>query len=235
MNYNIAVVGVDTDAQHSINQFFRGQKVQPIELSYILSDKIMAQSATFDLVVLDMPPIRSVRDSERLFQWVKAWRHIPIVVLIQPSDVRLTIPLLDAGIDNYLVKPFSVEELWAKVHALLRRLKPTSMPGETHRTIEIGGFQIDIVARRVFIDDGDIHLTRKEFLLLKDLATHMDSIRMHEELLATVWGGEYGNANHYLHIYLGRIRKKLGPVYASLIETIPSMGYMLHSRLGTAQ
>ncbi|MDZ4766957.1 MAG: winged helix-turn-helix domain-containing protein [Chloroflexota bacterium] len=92
-----------------------------------------------------------------------------------------------------------------------------------------------MAAWRAFVDNRDIHLTHKELSLLTELAAHIDALCTHQELLARVWGGEYWDANHYLHIYFGRIRKKMGAAYSELIETIPGIGYMLHSRRPQAQ
>jgi two-component system KDP operon response regulator KdpE len=88
---------------------------------------------------------------------------------------------------------------------------------------------IDLEARRVLIGKNDLHLTRTEFALLVQLANHLDAIVTHDELLARVWGPEYRGSSHYIHTYLGRLRKKLGD-YGELIETVPGMGYNLHSK-----
>ena len=88
--------------------------------------------------------------------------------------------------------------------------------------------RIDLKARRVFISQHDLHLTRTEYAILAVLANHMNEIVTHDELIVQVWGPEYRGSNHYLHNYLGRLRKKLGE-YGSLLETVPGMGYNLHS------
>ena len=89
--------------------------------------------------------------------------------------------------------------------------------------------RIDLEARRVFIGEQDLHFTRTEYALLAKLAQHLDAIVTHDELIAQVWGPEYQGSNHYLHTYLGRLRKKLGE-YGELLETVPGMGYDMHSK-----
>jgi two-component system KDP operon response regulator KdpE len=95
--------------------------------------------------------------------------------------------------------------------------------------IQIGDLSIDLEARRVFMGEADLHLTRTEYSILSELAHRMDSIVTHDELIIQVWGPEYRGSNHYLHNYLGRLRKKLGD-YGDILETVPGMGYNLHSK-----
>jgi two-component system KDP operon response regulator KdpE len=94
--------------------------------------------------------------------------------------------------------------------------------------IQIGELTIDLEARRVLIDESDLHLTRTEFAIMAVLASHLNGIVTHDELLIQVWGPEYRGSNHYLHTYLGRLRKKMGK-FGDLLETVPGMGYNLHS------
>jgi two-component system KDP operon response regulator KdpE len=95
--------------------------------------------------------------------------------------------------------------------------------------IEIGDLRIDLAERRVFIAEADLHLTKTEYAILAELAHHLDSIVTHDELIAEVWGAEYRGSNHYLHTYVGRLRRKMGE-YGTLIETVTGMGYDLHSK-----
>ena len=95
--------------------------------------------------------------------------------------------------------------------------------------VQIGNLRIDLEARRVFVNDNDLHLTRTEYAILAELTRRLDAIVTHDELIIQVWGAEYRGSNHYLHNYLGRLRKKLGE-YGDLLETVPGMGYNLHSK-----
>jgi two-component system, OmpR family, KDP operon response regulator KdpE len=134
---------------------------------------------------------------------------------------------LDAGADDYVTKPFGQEELLARVRAFLRRTYVSAKTNENK--ISIGDLCIDLEARRVFIKDDDLHLTRTEYAILAELAHRLNAIVTHDELITQVWGPEYRGSNHYLHTYLGRLRKKLGE-YSDLLETVPGMGYNLHSK-----
>lgn len=153
---------------------------------------------------------------------------IPIIVLSAYDEEELKVRALDAGADDYITKPFKAEEFLARIRAILRR-SGTAELAATEAKITVSGLTVDLKSRRGFVDDMDMHLTRTEFALLAVLVTHLDAVLTHDELLAKVWGEEYRGSSHYLHVYLGRIRRKLGDKYGSLLETIAGMGYLLHS------
>lgn len=183
------------------------------------------QEAPFDLVLLDlMLPGMSGVD---VCTWIRARSDVPIIVLSARLEEDLKVAALDAGADDYVTKPFGQEELLARVRAFLRRTYASAKTSESK--IQIGEFCIDLEARRVFIGESDVHLTRTEYAILAELADHLDAIVTHNELITRVWGPEYRGSNHYLHTYLGRLRKKLGD-YGDLLETVPGMGYNLHSK-----
>ena len=153
--------------------------------------------------------------------------EVPIIVLSARSEEDLKVAALDAGADDYVTKPFGQEELLARVRAFLRRSYTPAKP--TEPKIQIGDLRIDLEARRVFLGEQDLHFTRTEYALMAALAQRLDGVVTHDELIAQVWGPEYRGSNHYLHTYLGRLRKKLGE-YGELLETVPGMGYDLHSK-----
>ncbi|MBC7875743.1 MAG: response regulator transcription factor [Anaerolineales bacterium] len=178
---------------------------------------------TFDLVLLDLglPGMSGVD----VCIWIRARSDVPIIVLSGMRDEELKVTALDAGADDYITKPFGHEELLARVRAVLRRATPhTSELGR--EKVQIAGLTIDFETRRVRVGDEDISLTKTEYALLVELANHPDAVVDHNTLLGRVWGPQYRDANHYLHIYLGRVRKKLG-VHGDLLETIPGVGYRL--------
>jgi two-component system KDP operon response regulator KdpE len=183
------------------------------------------QQVTVDLVLLDLllPGLSGVD----VCKWIRARSDVPIIVLSARMEEDLKVAALDAGADDYVTKPFGQEELMARVRAFLRR---SYISAKTNSAIiEIGKLCIDLEARRVLIGDSDLHLTRTEYAILAELARRMDAIVTHDELLTKVWGPEYRGSNHYLHTYLGRLRKKLGD-YSEILETVPGMGYNLHSK-----
>ena len=183
------------------------------------------QEEPVDLVLLDLmlPGLSGVD----ICAWIRARSDVPIIILSARLEEDLKVAALDAGADDYVTKPFGQEELLARVRAFLRRTYISAKTSETK--MEIGDLRIDLAERRVFIAEVDLHLTKTEYAILSNLARHLDSIVTHDELITEVWGSEYRGSNHYLHTYLGRLRKKLGE-YGVLIETVPGMGYNLHSK-----
>jgi two-component system, OmpR family, KDP operon response regulator KdpE len=179
----------------------------------------------FDLVILDLilPGISGID----VCIWIRQQSDVPLIVLSARSDEDLKVRALDAGADDYITKPFSQEEMLARVRAVLRRSSVGTLDkkGEIH----IKNLTINLPAHRAFIDGVDMHLTRTEFALLAELAKNQESVMTHENILARVWGPEYRDSNHYLHIYLGRIRKKMGEEMGPYLETVPGIGYVLHS------
>ncbi|NTV36348.1 MAG: response regulator transcription factor [Anaerolineaceae bacterium] len=183
------------------------------------------QEVPVDLVLLDLvlPGLSGVD----ICTWIRARSDVPIIILSARLEEDLKVAALDAGADDYVTKPFGHEELLARVRAFLRRSYVAAKTNDSK--IQIGELIIDLEARRVFIGESDLHLTRTEYTIFAVLANRLDGIVTHDELITQVWGPEYRGSNHYLHTYLGRLRKKLGE-YGELLETVPGMGYNLHSK-----
>lgn len=179
----------------------------------------------YDLVLLDL--ILPGLSGLEVCTQIRQQSDVPIIVLSAREDEDLKVRALDAGADDYVTKPFSHEELLARVRAVMRRARPAEADKSTE--VRIKDFMIDLQSRRAFVGGADMHLTRTEFALLAELARNPEAVLTHENLLARVWGPEYRDSSHYLHVYLGRIRKKLGPDLESLLETVPGVGYILHS------
>jgi two-component system KDP operon response regulator KdpE len=210
-----------------VNLVKRGYTVSEAEDSHQAID--LFQKENVDLVILDLvlPGLSGVD----ICLWMRARSEVPIIILSAHSEEDLKVAALDAGADDYVTKPFGQEELLARVRAFLRR--SYAIPDIPDTTIQIGELRIDLAARRVFMADQDLHFTRTEYAIMAELAIHLDAIVTHDELISEVWGPEYRGSNHYLHNYLGRLRKKLGN-YDALLETIPGMGYILHAELANS-
>lgn len=207
-------------------------KVNLVKRGYTVSEAAdshqaiaLFQDIPVDLVLLDLviPGLSGVD----VCSWIRSRSDVPIIILSARLEEDLKVAALDAGADDYVTKPFGQEELLARVRAFLRRTYITAKTSDTK--IQIGELTIDLEAHRVFIGDNDLHLTRTEYSLLSELANRLDAIVTHDELLVRVWGPEYRGSNHYLHTYLGRLRKKMRE-YSELLETVPGMGYNLHSK-----
>jgi two-component system KDP operon response regulator KdpE len=220
---NILIVEDDANIRKlvSVNLEKRGYKLsEAVDGNQAM---LLFRQYPFDLVLLDLvlPGVSGVD----VCTWIRARSDIPIIVLSGLKDEDLKVTALDAGADDYITKPFGHEELLARVRAVLRRASSThNEPGQ--KKLRIKDLTIDFETRRVRIGEEDISLTKTEYAILVELANHPDAVVDHNNLLARVWGPQYRDANHYLHIYLGRVRKKLG-AYGDLLETIPGVGYRL--------
>jgi two-component system, OmpR family, KDP operon response regulator KdpE len=181
-----------------------------------------------DLAVIDllMPGV----DGIEVCTWLREHCDIPIIVLSAQNQEEMKVRALDIGADDYLTKPFGIEEFLARVRAVLRRAGSAAADGVESK-VTITGLEVDLKRRRVSVEGQELRLTRTEFALLAELAQNQNAILSHDELLARVWGPEYRGSSHYLHVYLGRIRTKLGEKYSALLETVPGVGYVLHSSL----
>lgn len=174
-----------------------------------------------DLVITDvsMPQM----DGVELCREIRAISQTPIIVLSVRSHDRMKIEALDAGADDYVTKPFSIQELQARVRAQLRRR--TAATHESQQTIALGDFVIDIPQHRVVVRGQDVHLTPKQFDLLVCLAQHAGQVITHRALLHSVWGTN-ADQPEYLRVNIGQLRKKIEtseePRY---ILTEPWIGY----------
>ncbi len=180
-----------------------------------------------DLVITDlrMPNM----DGLGLCRSLRAESHIPIIVLSVKGEEATKVEALDAGADDYVTKPFNVNELLARVRAALRRAASREHPEEA--VIEVGDFRIDAPDHKVTVRQQEVHLTPKEFDLLLYLARHPGKVVTHRELLAAVWGPNSVQQPEYLRVFVGHLRKKLeadenAPRY---ILTEPWVGYRFHA------
>jgi len=206
-----------------VNLQKRGYSVSEAEDSH--GALALFQEVPVDLVLLDLvlPGLSGVD----ICAWIRARSDVPIIILSARQEEDLKIAALDAGADDYVTKPFSPEELLARIRAFLRRTYVSAIKDEN--IIQIENLVIDLAARRVFINENDVSLTGTEYDLLAELVNRMDAIVTHAELLRDIWGAEYLGSNHYLHTYIGRLRKKLGE-YSDLVETVPGTGYSFRSK-----
>jgi two-component system KDP operon response regulator KdpE len=178
---------------------------------------------TPDLIVTDlrMPNM----DGLQLCRHIRTESRIPIIVLSVKGEEKIKVEALDAGADDYITKPFSVNELLARVRAALRR---ASTPPETETPVlEVGDFRIDIPGRTVQVKNREVRLTPKEFDLLVHLARHPGKVITHRALLGAVWGQNSIEQPEYLRVFVGHLRKKLEPEEsgAHYIITEPWVGY----------
>jgi two-component system, OmpR family, KDP operon response regulator KdpE len=178
---------------------------------------------TPELVITDlsMPNM----DGLELCRRIRSVSQIPIIVLSVRGEERTKIQALDAGADDYVTKPFGIDELLARVRAHLRRAPAAGSEAPT--LIEVGDFRIDLAAHKVTVGQREVHLTPKEFDLLVFLSRAPGKVMTHRALLNAVWGGNSTEQVEYLRVFVGQLRKKLEPETASprYIVTEPWVGY----------
>ncbi|HEX8564897.1 MAG TPA: response regulator transcription factor [Pyrinomonadaceae bacterium] len=176
-----------------------------------------------DLIITDlsMPEMNGIE----LCREIRKKSEIPIIVLSVKGEEKTKVEALDAGADDYITKPFGIEELLARVRAALRRA-PQKSEQQTENLSE-GDFEVNFAARQVFVRGSEIHLTPKEFDLLVYLFQNRGKVLTHRKLLAAVWGADYTEQPEYLRVFIGNLRKKIETNHAEpkYILTEPWVGY----------
>ncbi|MBV9120182.1 MAG: response regulator transcription factor [Chloroflexi bacterium] len=170
-----------------------------------------------DVVLMDLAMPR--KNGLSAIEEIRRWSTLPIIVLSVMGEEVEKVRALDAGADDYLTKPFGIDELAARIRVALRHV--VQAPGEPLRSFDV---TIDIAGRSVQVRSAEVHLTPNEFELLKTLAMSPGRVVTHERLLETVWGPGYREEFGYLRPVITSLRKKLG---AQLIGTEPGVGYRL--------
>src|SRR5215218_6769050 len=179
-----------------------------------------------DLVVTDlaMPNM----DGLELCRRLRELSQLPIIVLSVRGEEKTKVEALDAGADDYVTKPFGMDELLARVRAQLRRAPQTAVAAEAPSTVlEDGDFRVDLETRRVSVRGDEVHLTPKEYDLLVYFVRHAGKVLTHRTLLGAVWGGNYTEQGEYLRVFVGQLRKKIeiDPSSPRYILTEPWVGY----------
>jgi two-component system KDP operon response regulator KdpE len=182
----------------------------------------LAVDAAPDLVLLDLglPDL----DGTEVIHRLRAFSEVPVIVLSVRDQQADKVAALDAGADDYVTKPFGMEELLARLRAALRRAQPEEPAPPLQR---FGELEVDLAKRLVRLRGRPVHLTRTEYALLEALVTNPGKLLTHQWLLRRVWGHGYGEESHYLRVYVRALRKKLGDDAAApaLILTEPGVGY----------
>ena len=183
-----------------------------------------ASSRAPSLVILDLmlPGIGGIEVCRRL----REWTDVPVIVLSALGQERQKVLALDAGADDYLTKPFGMDELTARVRAALRRTR-TSAREQPPAAFSAGGLTIDYAARIVLRDGVEIRLTPLEYDILRYLTQNHDRVVTHRQLLSNVWGAEYSEETQLLRVHVGHVRQKIeeNPARPRLIVTEPGVGY----------
>jgi two-component system KDP operon response regulator KdpE len=177
-----------------------------------------------DVVVLDLglPDM----DGVEVIRGLRGWTRVPIIVLSARHTSDEKVEALDAGADDYVTKPFGMDELLARLRAAVRRAQPAG-PDDDASTVETGSFTVDLAAKKVNRDGADVRLTPTEWHLLEVLVRNTGRLVSQKQLLQEVWGPAYGTEANYLRVYMAQLRRKLeaDPSHPRHFVTEPGMGY----------
>ncbi|WP_080873867.1 response regulator transcription factor [Oceanobacillus timonensis] len=216
---------------------FIAANLKSVHYEVITADSGDALLENFDLVSPDLVLLDIMmpgHDGFYVLEELRKFSNVPVIMLTARSNPKDKVQGLNLGADDYLTKPFSLDELFARVNAVLRRSQPehANQQSDCSQVIHTGEFAIDIGSKRCWINHHELKLTHTEFSLMEMLALHLDKVVQHETLLAEVWGPQYRDDVEYLRVAIARIRRKIKSQVnedKEYIVTYPGLGYMLQS------
>lgn len=183
----------------------------------------LAASQSPDIIILDLtlPDMDGIQVTEQ----IREWSAVPIIVLSVRDGERDKVAALDKGADDYLIKPFNIEELLARIRVALRHSAQSI--GNKETVIKAGNLSIDLARHITTLNGEELKLTATEFKLLSYLAAHADRVLTHQAILIHVWGLEESDHIEYLRVYVGQLRKKIeiDPDDPQVLVTDPGVGY----------
>lgn len=186
-----------------------------------------------DVVVLDLG--LPDRDGQSVLKELRSWSQVPVLVLSVRSSEKEKVEALDNGANDYVTKPFGIKEFMARVRVLLRHSEVNPVLA-SNASFQSGALKIDFSRRLVTLKGEEIQLSRKEYALLTMLAQNADHVVTQQHLLTEIWGAAHRHDTHYLRIFVGRIRQKLGddPAAPIFIRTEQGVGYRFASNASQA-
>ena len=229
MSLQVLLVEDDRELRGTLNAAMQVEGYRVVAVASLAEAKAVlgqgGERSRFDLVLLDLGLPDG--DGESLLGSLRAEQRAPIIVISARHTDAPKIRLLDAGADDYLVKPFSVGEMLARMRVALRHKGRMTRPAVTRYAHD--GLEIDVEAHRVRLHGEVVHLTPTEFKLLARLVRHQGQVVTHRQLLVDVWGEEFTSHTHYLRLYMGQLRTKLetNPADPRRLLTEPGVGYSL--------
>ena len=225
MSLTVLVVEDDRDIRGLLQSVLQLEGFEVRSAVSLSEARALLSHARPDLVILDLGLPDG--DGADLLQLCRHTHRLPIIVVSARQDEARKVALLDAGADDYLVKPFGVGELLARMRVALRHRGTALQPASTR--YERAGVLIDLGQRRVDRDGEAVKLTPIEFKLLARLVRSAGQVVTHRQLLTDVWGAEFTSHTHYLRIHMGHLRSKLEaePADPRLLLTDPGVGYRL--------
>jgi two-component system, OmpR family, KDP operon response regulator KdpE len=222
----ILLVEDDEPTRRSIETFLRGHGHPVVGAGDAAAAGRAWEAGRPDVIILDL----GLPDADGLtvIRRIRREATTPILVLSVRDREADKVAALDLGADDYVTKPFGMSELRARIDALLRRAAGPA--ADASGTIRVGTLAVDLATRSVTVDGREVHLTPREYEVLKVLAGHAGRLVTHQRLLRAVWGTAYGDEAHYVHVYVSQIRRKLeaaDPDHTldGLIVAEPGVGY----------
>ncbi|MED0658466.1 response regulator transcription factor [Bacillus smithii] len=220
---NLLVVEDDIALRKIISSILEEEKYEVDQCESGDEGLLMAESGVYDLIIVDI--MLPGTDGISLIKQLRAkGMNIPTLILTARDSVEDKVKGLDAGADDYLVKPFAAEELLARVRSILRRAGKIGTEGK----IAYGGLVIDTNLKQCLIGDSKLKLTKKEYELLYYLIQNREQILIRNQIYDRIWGIESNAGETIVDVYIHYLRKKLAPFgYDHLIQTVRGVGYML--------
>jgi two-component system KDP operon response regulator KdpE len=225
MSLSVLLVEDDAALRHTLRDALLVEGYQVHCAASLADGQALARHAAPDVVLLDLGLPDG--DGQTLLATLRQRSTTPVILISARQDDQQKIRLLDAGADDYLVKPFSVGELLARLRVALRhRGRPLAAAITRYQQ---GPLVVDLAAHRVSLDGTPVHLTPTEFKLLARLVRSAGQVVTHRQLLGDVWGAEFTDHTHYLRLYMGQLRAKLEaePAEPRWLLTEPGVGYRL--------
>ena len=220
----ILIVEDDATIARAVAVTLRAKGHEPVHAGGAASALTVAARIRPDLVLLDLG--LPDRDGSVVIRGLRRWSRAPILVLSARHDQAGKVAALDAGADDYVTKPFGMEELLARIRAALRRVEESPVDEPVVRTLD-GRLEVDLAASRVRRDGETVKLTPNEWRLLEHLARHAGRLVTRAELLREVWGSGYEKETGYLRVYLSQLRQKLevDSAHPAHLVTESGLGY----------
>jgi two-component system KDP operon response regulator KdpE len=224
---SILVIEDEPQMRHFLRVSLVANGYRLIETDSGMDGTVQAATRSPDLILLDLglPDIDGIEVTRR----IRTWSLVPIIVLSARGGERDKVDALDAGADDYLTKPFGVEELLARLRVALRHAAHLGAKQED-ALFSVGDLRVDLAKRQVFAKGAEVHLTPIAYKLLVYLVQHAGKVVTHRQLLREVWGPNTTDT-HYLRVFMGQLRQKLepDPSHPRYLITEPGVGYRLRT------
>jgi two-component system KDP operon response regulator KdpE len=226
----VLVVDDEAPILRALTANLRARGYQPDAAANGEDALVLAAKHHPDAVVLDLglPGMSGIE----VIRGLRGWTRVPIIILSARGAERDKVAALDAGADDYVTKPFGMDELFARLRAALRRVAPS----EEAAIVSTQDFTVDLAAKTVRRGDDEIRLTPTEWGIVELLVRNRDKLVTQRQLLQEVWGPQYGDETNYLRVHMAHIRRKLEPEQGRprYFITEPGMGYRFHIAEGAA-